>query len=127
MLLAPANRSSVTKPVLEGSRSPLHTALGLWREGENHLYPQLVLGPAEPGRRSGEAGPWCVLEDPVPVDVEGDGNANALHQVLDQQEIGVGLLLLTWTLRILSGISEGICNTMVQSGGEFLYIGVGGR
>ena len=34
---------------------------------------------------------------------------------------------LGWTLRILSGISEGICNTMVQSGGEFLYIGVGGR
>ena len=34
---------------------------------------------------------------------------------------------LAWTLRILSGISEGICNTMVQSGGEFLYIGVGGR
>ena len=32
-----------------------------------------------------------------------------------------------WTLRILSDISEGICNTMVQSGGEFLYIGVGGR
>ena len=32
-----------------------------------------------------------------------------------------------WTLRILSGISEGICNTLVQSGGEFLYIGVGGR
>ena len=36
-------------------------------------------------------------------------------------------LHFTWTLRILSGISEGICNTMVQSGGEFLYIGVGGR
>ena len=35
--------------------------------------------------------------------------------------------LQSWTLRILSGISEGICNTMVQSGGEFLYIGVGGR
>ena len=34
---------------------------------------------------------------------------------------------MSWTLRILSGISEGICNTMVQSGGEFLYIGVGGR
>ncbi len=34
---------------------------------------------------------------------------------------------LNWTLRILSDISEGICNTMVQSGGEFLYIGVGGR
>ena len=33
----------------------------------------------------------------------------------------------SWTLRISSGISEGICNTMVQSGGEFLYIGVGGR
>ena len=37
------------------------------------------------------------------------------------------VLDLYWTLRILSGISEGICNTMVQSGGEFLYIGVGGR
>ena len=37
------------------------------------------------------------------------------------------LRLTIWTLRILSGISEGICNTMVQSGGEFLYIGVGGR
>ena len=37
------------------------------------------------------------------------------------------LWVATWTLRILSGISEGICNTMVQSGGEFLYIGVGGR
>ena len=36
-------------------------------------------------------------------------------------------ILHSWTLRILSGISEGICNTMVQSGGEFLYIGVGGR
>ena len=34
---------------------------------------------------------------------------------------------LSWTLRILSGISEGICNTMVQSDEEFLYIGVGGR
>ena len=33
---------------------------------------------------------------------------------------------IRWTLRILSGISEGICNSMVQSGGEFLYIGVGG-
>ena len=33
----------------------------------------------------------------------------------------------SWTLRILSGVSEGICNTLVQSGGEFLYIGVGGR
>ena len=38
-----------------------------------------------------------------------------------------GVDVLHWTLRILSGISEGICNTMVQSGGEFLYIGVGGR
>ena len=39
----------------------------------------------------------------------------------------VAVLVPFWTLRILSGISEGICNTMVQSGGEFLYIGVGGR
>ena len=46
---------------------------------------------AVPGRPD----PRCVPEDPVPVDVEGDGNANVLQQVLDQQEIGVGLLLLT--------------------------------
>ena len=42
-------------------------------------------------------------------------------------EMGRATMPLNWTLRILSGISEGICNTMVQSGGEFLYIGVGGR
>ena len=53
------------QPVLEGSRSPLQTALGLWREGEYHLYPQLVHGPAELGRRSGEAGPRYVPENPV--------------------------------------------------------------
>ena len=43
------------------------------------------------------------------------------------QQLNYWLSSLYWTLRILSGISEGICNTMVQSGGEFLYIGVGGR
>ena len=81
------------QPVLEGSGRPFHPPLCLGREGEYHLYPQLVHGPAELGRRSGETGPWCMPEDPVPVDVEGHGNANALHQVLDQQEIGVGLFL----------------------------------
>ena len=45
----------------------------------------------------------------------------------EQARIQVLNSVLDWTLRILSGISEGICNTMVQSGGEFLYIGVGGR
>ena len=49
-------------------------------------------------------------------------------RTVDLYDVFCGVLyLLNWTLRILSGISEGICNTMVQSGGEFLYIGVGGR
>ena len=82
------------QPVLESSRRSLHATLCLGRESEYHLYPQLVHGPAELGRRSGKTGPRCVPEDPVPVDVEGHRDANALHQILDHQEIGVGLLLL---------------------------------
>ena len=49
------------------------------------------------------------------------------HDRYSGQVAGQTMAHLYWTLRILSGISEGICNTMVQSGGEFLYIGVGGR
>ena len=52
-----------------------------------------------------------------------DQNAEETVELPDFPE----LPKLSWTLRILSGTSEGICNTMVQSGGEFLYIGVGGR
>ena len=95
MLLAPANRSSVTSrswkvPAARSTR-PL-----AWGERANIIcIPSSSMAPAELGRRRREAGPWCVPEDPVPVDVEGDGNANALQQVLDQQEIGVGLLLRT--------------------------------
>ena len=33
---------------------------------------------------------------------------------------------LSWTLRNSSGVSEGIHHSVVQSGGEFLYIGVAG-
>ena len=53
--------------------------------------------------------------------MEGDRPGHAGHCRLRRGAVQ------SWTLRILSGISEGICNTMVQSGGEFLYIGVGGR
>ena len=52
-------------------------------------------------------------------------NVNEQHN--RQAAVARVIPYLDWTLRILSGISEGICNTMVQSGGEFLYIGVGGR
>ena len=56
--------------------------------------------------------------------------AGLLEAVMDDPDYEWLMLdasYINWTLRILSGINEGICNTMVQSGGEFLYIGVGGR
>ena len=46
-------------------------------------------------------------------------------RTVDLYDVFCGVLY--WTLRILSGISEGICNTMVQSGGDSVGIGVGGR
>ena len=95
MLLAPANRSSVTSrswkvPAARSTR-PL-----AWGERANIIcIPSSSMARLNWVDVRREAGPWCVPEDPVPVDVEGDGNANPLQQVLDQQEIGVGLLLLT--------------------------------
>ena len=79
------------QPVLERSRRALHAALCLGRQGENHLNPQFLHGPAELGRHPGEAGAGRVPEDPVPVGVEGDGYAATLHQVVDQQEVAVGV------------------------------------
>ena len=43
--------------------------------------------------------------------VRGEREANVNYRHV------IGSLVRNWTLRILSGISEGICNTMVQSGG----------
>ena len=80
--------------VLESFRHPLHSSLRLGREGEYHLDPQLVHGPAELGWPLGEAGAGRVLEDPVPVGVQGEGYAAALQEALDQQEVAVGLLHL---------------------------------
>ena len=80
--------------VLESFRHPLHSSLGLGREGEYHLDPQFVHGPAELGWHPGEAGAGRVPEDPVPVGVQGEGNAAALQEALDQQEVAVGVLLL---------------------------------
>ena len=72
--------------------SPVYTGLG--REGEYHLDPQFVHGPAELGWHPGEAGAGRVPEDPVPVGVQGEGNAAVLQEALDQQEVAVGVLLL---------------------------------
>ena len=76
-----------------------------------------IHGGMNPGFRD-EAGTRLYVEQQFK-----DGNI----QVLVATEAAGEGINLNWTLRILSGISEGICNTMVQSGGEFLYIGVGGR
>ena len=42
----------------------------------------------------GRPEPGVLPEDPVPVGVQGEGNAAALQEALDQQEVAVGVLLL---------------------------------
>ena len=63
--------------VLKGTRSALHSTLGLRRQGEDHLYSQLVHRTTELCGSTGESGPGHVLEDGVPVGVEGNGYAVA--------------------------------------------------
>ena len=67
-----------------------------------------------------------VLQDD---DIAARAGGEIKHLMVDEMQdtSHIQMRILSWTLRILSGISEGICNSMVQSGGEFLYIGVGGR
>ena len=82
------------QPILKGSCRSLHSPFCLGRLGKNHLYPQLVHGPAELGRHPREAGARRVPEDGVAVGVEGDGYAEMLHETLDQQEV-VATVFLT--------------------------------
>ena len=63
----------------------------------------------------------------IAINSEDEGLGPKIMTTLSRKDPSLAALVISWTLRILSGISEGICNTMVQSGGEFLYIGVGGR
>ena len=81
------------QPVLEGSGRPLHPPLCLGRQGENQLCPQLLDGPAELGWRPGGVIFRTVLEDSVPVGVQGESNAAAPEQSLHQQEVTAGILL----------------------------------
>ena len=82
------------QPVLEGSGRPLHPPLGLGRQDEYHLNPQLCHCPPELGGRAGWVIFRLVLEDRVPVGVQGEGNAAAPEQSLHQPEVAVGILLL---------------------------------
>ena len=75
------------QPVLKRFRRSLHATLRLGRHCEYHLDPQFVHGAAELGRRTGEPRPGRMLEDGVPVDVEGNRRAVVLHQFLHHKEI----------------------------------------
>ena len=75
------------QPVLKRSRRSFHATLGLGRQCEYQLDPQLIHGAAELGWRTGEPRPGRVLEDGVPVDVEGNRGAVALHQLPHHHEI----------------------------------------
>ena len=70
------------EPVLEGPSRPLHSSLGLGRQGEYQLYAQFLHCPAELGGRAARLIFRPVLEDRVAVGVEGEGNAPALDQAL---------------------------------------------
>ena len=83
------------QPVLEGSGGALHTPLRLGRPAEDHLDHQFSHGSAELGEPRREAGSRRVLEHSVAIGVESHGHAATLHQGPDQQEIVVGVLLLT--------------------------------
>ena len=78
------------QPVLEGSGRPLDSALGLGRQGEYHLNPQFLHCPSELGGRAGGLIFRLVLEDRVPVGVQGEGNAEAPEQALHQPEVAAG-------------------------------------
>ena len=69
----------------------------------------------------------AALEEALPDVLDTPLHLGLVLGMPDSGRVGDETAALGWTLRILSSISEGICNTMVQSGGEFLYIGVGGR
>ena len=95
MLLAPASRSSVTSRSwkVPAARS---TRPFPWGDRAKIIWiPQLLHASAELGGHPREAGAGCVSEDPVPVGVQGDGSAATLHQGLHQQEVIVGVFLLT--------------------------------
>ena len=70
------------QPVLKGSRRPLYPPLGLGRQGEYQLDPQLLHRPAELGGCAGGLVFRAVLEDRVAVGVEGERDAPALDQAL---------------------------------------------
>ena len=83
-----------------------------WEMGVKDVHRRVILSPT-PRERERWHAVWLLAQG---------WTASAVAEALERDPHTIG-----WTLRILSGISEGICNTMVQSGGEFMYIGVGGR
>ncbi len=81
------------QPVLKGFQHPLHTPLGLWREGEYLLDAQLP-------HHSGELGSLhrhrlltgVVLESGVAVAVEGQGDSPLADQSLQEHQVAAGVL-----------------------------------
>ena len=79
--------------VLEGFQHPLHTPLGLWREGEYLLDAQLPHHPGELGglhRHRLLTG--VVLEGGVAVTVEGQGDSPLADQSLQEHQVAAGVL-----------------------------------
>ena len=74
------------QPVLKRSGRALHSTFPLRGPGEDHLNPQLLHGPAKLGWHPREAGAGRVLEDPMPVHVQGDGYAATLQKALDSRK-----------------------------------------
>ena len=88
--------------VLQGTKEALNPSLGLGREGEDGLDPQLLESAAKLGRLllplqlllEVPGVPGRALEDAMPITVEGQGNALASYGSLQKKQIALGVLLL---------------------------------
>ena len=86
--------------------------------------------PAHRNRRSGRQAPVRRSQRPARNFYEDWRTSEAVAEALGDVERFVSKLeplVLSWTLRISSGVSKGIYKSVVQSDREFLRIGVGDR
>ena len=93
-MVAPDSLSSVISRSWNVPAARSHTPLRLGREGEYQLHSQLIQGPAGLGGRAGGLVFGAMLEDRMAVGVEGQGNAAAPYQALQQPEVAAAVLLI---------------------------------
>lgn len=91
--------------ILEGTALPLDAPFGLWGRSGNPLNAQLLQSAADLSRRGATAQLLLdreralayrrPLEDPVAIGVDGEGEAIGLSDLVEEQEVALGILLRT--------------------------------